>query len=363
MPLHLITGYKGEPHISAEDVGAFNAGVVGRDEYVFATGNQFRAEMISNNAVKISDGDLMMHGRHASLRSGTMEELTIANGEPDKNRNDIIVARYTKDSQSGVEDISFVVVKGESVAGTPSDPELNRGDILSGNCLIHDMPLYRVKLSGSNITEVQKMFRVIGTSGDSMTYRGWNPFTSVDEDTPRKWRELGSGYWMIDIAEQFIGQPSQWGILYSTVFPDAEEVSQTFVVQASGETFRRNANGKGWYGTDWKSGTWIPMYDQSTFPIQVADYWGDAKHDGSNPRKITFNFEPKFIVVLPTAEHTNKLFAINGQPFAYTRDDTDHYVNLTWSGKSVSWYSNHSAVGVSARLDRDGVHYFVIAIG
>ena len=148
MPLHLITGYKGTAHITAEDVGAFNAGTIGSGEYVLATGNQLKAELLSNNTVRILDGDLIIQGRHASLRSGTVEELTINNGNADTNRNDIIVARYTKDSQSGVEDISFAVVQGKSVSGAASDPEIASGDILSGACLLHEMPLYRIPIKG-----------------------------------------------------------------------------------------------------------------------------------------------------------------------------------------------------------------------
>lgn len=175
MALHLITGYKGEAHISAEDVGAFNAGVVGKGEYVFATGNQFKAELVSNNIIKILDGDLMIQGRHASLRSGTSEEITINNGEVGKNRIDILVARYTRDSQSGVEDVSFVVVQGVAASGTASDPELISGNILSGNCLIHDMPLYRIRISGLTAAEPEKLFKtMMGYSNliVTSTYKG-----------------------------------------------------------------------------------------------------------------------------------------------------------------------------------------------
>lgn len=363
MALHLITGYKGEAHISAENIGAFNAGVVGTGEYVFATGNRFKAELLSNNTVKILDGDLIMQGRHASLKSGTSEEITINNGEMGKNRNDIIVARYTKDSQTGVESVSFAVVMGEAVSGTATDPELTSGDILSGNCLIHEMPLYRVKLSGLTASTPQMLFKTLGSPAEGLTFRGWNPLNSKSEDTPEKWMELGSGYWMIDLDDQIIGQPSRWGILYNTVC--AVEVAQTFIVQTSGETFRRNANGIGWYGTNWKEGTWIPVFDQSTFPIQVADYWGNGNYGSGNPTKLTFNFVPKLVVVIPSDSSQNKLFAVSGSPFARTQstnlqEDSTRCVNLTWNGKTLSWYSESSP---EVQLNTIGIHYFAFAIG
>lgn len=359
MALHLITGYKGEAHISAEDVGAFNAGVIGKGEYVLPIGEQFKAELPSNNTVKIYDGDLIMQGRHVSLRSGTLEEITINNGETGKNRNDIIVARYTKNIETGVENVSFVVVQGESVEGTAVDPGLQVGDILSGNCLIHDMPLYRVKLSGLTASKPEKLFRTIGSSENGLLFRGWNPLKSKSEDTPKKWMELGSGFWMIDLDEQLIGQPNQWGILYNTVC-SSSEVAQKFVIQTTGETYRRNANTIGWYGTNWREGTWIPMYDQTNFPIQVADYWGNGNYGEAKPNSLTFNFEPKFVVISGSDSNYPQLLAVNGQPYVMTAGTANSGVSLNWNGKTLSWYSSESAIN---QLNYNGTHYFVFAIG
>lgn len=294
MPLHLITGHKGAAHITADDVGAFNAGTVGSGEYVLATGNQLKAELLSNNTVRILDGDLVCQGRHASLKSGTFEELTINNGEADKNRNDIIVARYTKDANTGIEDISFAVVQGEAVSGVASDPGLAYGDILSGNCLIDEMPLYRIRLEGLTASEPERLFRTIGSVGDGLLFRGWNPISSVDEDTPKKWRELGSGIWMIDWANILIDQPSQWGFLINVVC--AEEVAQKFIVQASGETFRRNANGLGWYGNDYTEGKWAAVYDARMPHTVTGVYYGD--YTAEKPTQfVNLGFTPSAVMV------------------------------------------------------------------
>ena len=159
MALHLVTGYKGTAHISAEDVGAFNAGTFGSGEYVLVNGNMFAVESITNNNLKILDGDAMMQGRHITLKAGTYEDVTIANGEVGKNRNDLIVIRYTKDAQTGVENASFAVVQGEASIGTPTDPEITTGDILSGNCLIHEMPLYRIPVTEFSLGTPEKLFK------------------------------------------------------------------------------------------------------------------------------------------------------------------------------------------------------------
>lgn len=89
--------------------------------------------------------------------------------------------------------------------------------------------------------------------------RGWNPIDNVSKDTPSYWKALGNGFWLIDYANVFIGQPRQWGFFINMV--QGEEVAQTFIVQASGETYRRNANGLGWYGNDWREGTWTKIHD------------------------------------------------------------------------------------------------------
>lgn len=171
MPLHLVTGHKGEAHISTADVGAFNAGIFGQGEYVLNTGQKFRIEVLSNNAVKIYDGDLVMQGRHISLKSGSSEELTIDNGAADLNRIDLVVVRYTQDISTGIENAEFAVIKGipavEAVA-----PEYTTGDILSGGCVLHEMPLYKIPISGLAIGEPEQLFVVtekVSKEGDTMT--------------------------------------------------------------------------------------------------------------------------------------------------------------------------------------------------
>lgn len=171
MPLHLITGHKGEAHISSADVGAFNAGVFGQGEYVLNTGQKFKIEVLSNNAVKLYDGDLIMQGRHISLKSGSSEELTIDNGTADLNRIDLIVVRYTQDIETGVESAEFAVIKGEPAVAAVA-PEYTTGNILSGGCVLHEMPLYKIPISGLAIGEPEQLFVVtekVSKEGDTMT--------------------------------------------------------------------------------------------------------------------------------------------------------------------------------------------------
>lgn len=158
MSIHLVTGFAGKEHITSADQGSFNAGILGTGKYVMNTGNKLAAEIVSNNLVKIKDGDLVNQGRHIRIASDDYEECTIQNGTQARYRNDLIVARYSKNSDTGIESISMVVIKGTaSTSSTPPDPSYTSGDILNG-ALTDDFPLYRVKLNGLSITAVEPLF-------------------------------------------------------------------------------------------------------------------------------------------------------------------------------------------------------------
>lgn len=159
--LHLVTGYAGEAHITAEDQGSLNAAVFGEGQFVLNRGNKLSASVVTNNQIKVLDGDILMQGRHIRLNNGTYIELAIENGAQGYNRNDLIVARYTKNSSTGIEDCNLVVIKGTATTGTASDPEYTSGDIIGGNALQNDMPLYRVPIDGLNVQELVPMFTVI----------------------------------------------------------------------------------------------------------------------------------------------------------------------------------------------------------
>lgn len=156
---HLVTGYKGAAHITPADDGAFNAALIGTGDYVLPIGEQFKAQIITNNSVRIFDGNLVMQGRHVNIPAGTYEDVTIANGAQDTNRNDLVVMRYTKDMASGIETATLAVIQGTAVSGTASDPSVTTGDILVGTEL-HEMPLYRVKLNGLTVESVTSLFSV-----------------------------------------------------------------------------------------------------------------------------------------------------------------------------------------------------------
>lgn len=160
MSLHLVTGHRGNAHITSNDQGLFNAGCVGANDFVFATGRRFAAELIPNSTtIRIYDGSLLMNGRYVNMNSGVYLDVNITGGTTGLNRNDIIAVRYTKDAD-GIESADLVVLEGVLSSGTAIDPQYISGDILGGDNK-HEMPLYRVKLSGLTISKLEPMFEVV----------------------------------------------------------------------------------------------------------------------------------------------------------------------------------------------------------
>ena len=156
---YLDTGDTGRA-VSAESDGALFAGIFGSAKYVLENGSQFKAEVQSNNIVKISDGDAVMYGRHVRIPANDSALVTINNGHSGTNRIDLIVFRYTKDS-TGKETVDLVVIQGEDSTGTATAPTAVDGNILTG-AMQSDFPLYTVELNGINIVKVNPLFNVIG---------------------------------------------------------------------------------------------------------------------------------------------------------------------------------------------------------
>lgn len=162
MAVHLITGYKGTEHIQSKDARSFNAAMFGAGEFVMEIGNQLEASIINNNTVRVLDGDILMQGGHIRIETDTHEDMTITTGTAGKNRNDLIVMTYEKNSSDGTENAYLEVLKGTEVDGTASDPEHVSGTIAEG-ALKNQMPLYRVKVVGVVLSEIEALFTTIPT--------------------------------------------------------------------------------------------------------------------------------------------------------------------------------------------------------
>lgn len=170
--MHLVTGHAGTNHVTAADHGSLNAAILGAGQYVLNRGKKLAATVMSNNSIRIADGDIMMQGRHIRIDEGAYVDLTIENGEQGKQRRDLIVCRYTMNSLSGIEEANLVVVKGTAVASNPVDPEYTSADIINDHAFLADMPLYRVPLDGLTVGTLVPLFKnadgFVSKSGDTL---------------------------------------------------------------------------------------------------------------------------------------------------------------------------------------------------
>ena len=173
---YLITGYWGEPHVTAENDRGINAAIFGTGRMVLPVGEQFRAEYIGNNTIRMYDGKLMNNGAAAGIPVGEYVDILITNAGQGKKRNDLIVFQYEQDASTLIESGTFIVVQGTETSGTASDPVLTQSDLLSGKATLDQMALWRVSVSGTTIAAPVKLFEVasvasgaLPTSGGTMT--------------------------------------------------------------------------------------------------------------------------------------------------------------------------------------------------
>lgn len=192
---YLDTGDTGRA-VSSESDGALFAGIFGAEKYVLENGSRLKAEVQSNNIVKISDGDAVMYGRHVRIQANDSALVTINNGHSGTNRIDLIVFRYTKDS-TGKETVDLVVIQGEDSTWTPTAPTAVNGNILTG-AMKSDFPLYSVELNGINIVKVNPLFNVIGNISKLK-----EEFTELNGKLEKKVDATTLGF---EISETFTGQ-------------------------------------------------------------------------------------------------------------------------------------------------------------
>lgn len=229
--MEIITGYTGKPHVTSEQDRDVNIGVVGKGSYVLQTGMQLAAEVSSNNEIKIRDGVLMHQGCTASIKKNTYDSLIIINGSQGMKRIDLIVARYEKNQDNGIESLDLKVIQGTPAESTPTVPEYTEGDIQAGD-YVADMPMYQVIIDGLNITEVKKVCEVAPDIGALK-----KEIAELNSKIPDVYYEEVSlhyydGAYMtatVNVGKQFAGRPVQVTSIYKSGYP----TQQTWNVSAT----------------------------------------------------------------------------------------------------------------------------------
>lgn len=155
---YLITGYWGEPHVTSENDRGINAAIFGAGRFVLPVGEQFRAEYIGNNTVRIYDGKLIDNGAVAGIPAGEYVDLLIPEAGQGMKRNDLIIFQYSQDASTLIERGVFMVLSGEETSGTATDPALSQQDILTNEATLDQMALWRVPVSGTVISAPEILY-------------------------------------------------------------------------------------------------------------------------------------------------------------------------------------------------------------
>lgn len=150
----------GDVHVKDTQIADVNIGTYGSEDYVLSTGQKIRAELITNNTLRIFDGVMVYCGVRDAVAVDDYHDVTIENGSQGMNRNDIAVRYFKKDATTGYGAAEFKAIKGTPTSGTATDPEITVTDLRSGD-IDHSMKLYRVRLEGLNIVAVEPLFNVL----------------------------------------------------------------------------------------------------------------------------------------------------------------------------------------------------------
>lgn len=122
-------------------------------------------------------------------------------------------------------------------------------------------------------------------------------------------------------------------------------------------------------GTEWSE--WTKSVSESeTTKIQTLTYTGTGVRGKSNPNRLTFNFKPQ-IVFVNGGDHDYSISLKMGQGASTELGGHKNrgWVNITWSGNTVTWYDSETATsatdsyGLQVQKNESGVVYSVTAIG
>lgn len=88
--------------------------------------------------------------------------------------------------------------------------------------------------------------------------------------------------------------------------------------------------------------------------ITTTTYKGNGSYDSSHPNSLTFDAPPVLVMVSRSGSH--EMFMVSGNDSA--KADDNSWVEVTWSGNTVQWYSTANA---STQYNVSGVTYRVVA--
>ena len=158
--MKIVSGKTGTPHVTSEQFRQIIEGTVGQGSYILTSGENLEPELASNNMLKIRGGMMSHHGNVSCVELNTYDEVTLTNGSQGVKRIDLVVNRYTRNDETGLEKNEWVVIIGTPDATNPKVPEYIAGNLQNGD-LTDDCPVFEVHYDGINVTEVKKLLPVM----------------------------------------------------------------------------------------------------------------------------------------------------------------------------------------------------------
>lgn len=163
--MKIITGYRNDPHVTSQQERDTNIAIFGTGVHIFkGVESELAATIVSANEIQIAPGMLVAEGCTATITKGTPESVAIDNGAQGMLRTDLIVARYTRDSGTNIEDMELAVLKGAPSTSRPVTPSHTAGLIADGDTLV-EFPLYQVNINGISIDSVTCLVDKVSTHG------------------------------------------------------------------------------------------------------------------------------------------------------------------------------------------------------
>lgn len=295
--MNLITGRAGVAHITPRQDAMWHQGLIEMESCIFDAYENFAAEIITNNEVRIRSGVGMLQGRFFCIEPNTYDSADIANGNQGEYRKDLIVARITVDASTNTQSASIEVIQGTPAAENPTAPETTVGDLDAGD-LIADYPLVEVLLNGINIESLTPVFDTgwlfNGAGRQKINFIGTNPIASVEDDTPANWAARGSGIaFFNDEGMPLVDQPHRYLVIHNMVV-DGNQVHQIAFQQRVGGIWHRGGNPtQGW------SGTWRKLLDE-TNGIQMKKLWQNASPSSTfGAQTLTISGLYDAIIIVP----------------------------------------------------------------
>lgn len=158
--MKIVSGKTGTPHVTPEQFRQIIEGTIGQGSYILTSGENLEPELASNNMLKIRGGMMSHHGNVSCVELNTYDEVTLTNGSQGVKRIDLVVNRYTRNDETGLEKNEWIVIIGTPDASSPKVPEHISGNLQNGD-LTDDCPVFEVHYDGINVTEVKKLLPVM----------------------------------------------------------------------------------------------------------------------------------------------------------------------------------------------------------